>query len=87
MGLTEKDSQLIEQSLQGLSTIRIAPIDHEFDNGTARVIIDGKGVSTISDKGETQPAAIRIEEVTKKIRDGEWEIREAFNEKGPLSLS
>lgn len=78
MGLTDKDSQLIEQSSQGLSTICIAPIDHEFDNGTARVIIDGEGISTISDKGEIQSAAIRIEEITKKIRDGEWEIREHF---------
>ena len=78
MVMSEKDSQLIEQSTRGEITILIAPKDQEFDNGTSSLMIENGEIFTISDQHEKQPAAIKLEEITKRLRDGEWEIRRSF---------
>ncbi|MCK5613259.1 hypothetical protein KAR91_65910 [Candidatus Pacearchaeota archaeon] len=77
--LSDNDSELIDRSSQGKATLLIAPIDREFGSGTQRLMIDSGEVSTISNNGEECNATVGIEDITKQIREGEWEIREAFN--------
>lgn len=79
--LSDNDSELINISSQGKAILFIAPVEGEFGSGTKRLMIDSGEVSTISNNGVECPAIVGIEDITKHIREGEWEIREAFNSK------
>lgn len=79
MELSKQDSDLIEKSSQGILTLLFAPKGQEFCNGTERIMLENGEVFTVSCKGEIATAAIGIEDITKKLSEGEWEVREAFD--------
>ena len=76
MGLTEKDSQLINKCSMGEVILMIAPRGQEFCNKISRLKIRCGEISAISVNGEPVSTVVTIEEIIKNLSSGEWEIRE-----------
>lgn len=79
MRLSEQEADLIKRCTEGLLTILIAPKGQSFGSGQLRLMVDKGDISVVEKNGKILSSVVGVDEITKKLSQGEWEIREAFS--------
>ena len=74
--LSQEAQNLLEQCSKGEIILLIAP-GKGFEDDTKEIMIEKSKITIIKNDGKSFEAAISIEGVASKLRNNEWEIKEA----------